>query len=61
MVIRYSRNDHATRRFLQIAAGLYMDWYIAMRYRPGMATPEQAAQFLTMVEWLANNHALLRR
>jgi len=48
-------------RFLQIASGLYLDWYVAMRYRPGMATPEQASQFITEVEWLANNHAQLRR
>ena len=55
------RLGRAPNRFLQIAAALYMDWYIAMRYRPGVATPEQAAQFVTQVEWLANNHALLRR
>ncbi len=47
-------------RFLQVAAVLYMDWYVGMRYRPGMANAEEAARFVTQVEWLANNHALLR-
>lgn len=48
-------------RFLQVSAALYMDWYVEMRYRPGCATADDAAQFVTHVEWLANNHALLRR
>lgn len=48
-------------RFVQISAALYLDWCIAMRYRPGSATVDEAARFLTNVEWLANNHALLRR
>lgn len=48
-------------RFIQVSAALYLDWYVGMRYRPGAATVNDAAQFLTNVEWLANNHALLRR
>lgn len=48
-------------RFVQISAALYLDWYIEMRYRPGCATGDEAARFLTQVEWLANNHAVLRR
>ena len=51
----------APNRFIQVSAALYLDWYVAMRYRPGSATVDEAAQFLTNVEWLANNHALLRR
>ena len=48
-------------RFLQIMVAIYLDWYVGMRYRPGMATQQQAAEFITNVEWLANNHAMLRR
>lgn len=48
-------------RFLQIIAGIYMDWFIGMRYRPGFATGDDAARFIIRVEWLANNHATLRR
>ena len=49
------------RRLRPLTAALCSDWYIAMRYRPGSATAEEAASFVTHVEWLANNHALLRR
>lgn len=48
-------------RFAQIAAALCLDWYVGMRYRPGMATPEPAGEFIARVEWLAKNYALLRR
>jgi hypothetical protein len=48
-------------RFLHVAASIYMDWFIGMRYRPGFATGDDAARFITQVEWLANNHAALRR
>ena len=48
-------------RFLQVVACIYMDWFIGMRYRPGFATGGAAARFITQVEWLANNHARLRR
>ena len=47
-------------RFLEVAAGIYMDWFIGMRYRPGSATEEDAARFITLVEWLANNHGAIR-
>lgn len=49
------------RRFLQVIAGLYSDWFVSMRYRPGSATPDEAAGFIHNVEWLATNHSLLRR
>jgi hypothetical protein len=51
----------APNRFKQICATLYLNWYIGMRYRPGVATQGNAERFLTSVEWLANNHAMLRR
>lgn len=47
-------------RFMQITAAIYMDWFVAMRYRPGSATSEDAARFVHLVEWLDKNHALLR-
>lgn len=49
------------RRFLAVAATIYTDWFVGMRYRPGFATSEDASRFITQVEWLANNHSLLRR
>ncbi len=55
------RLSRQPNRFLQVAAAMYLDWYVGMRYRPGMATQRQAAEFITNVEWLANNHAMLRR
>lgn len=48
-------------RFRNVIAGLYNDWFIGMRYRPGSATDEDAARFITQVEWIANNHSALRR
>ena len=51
----------APNRFLQVIAAIYTDWFIGMRYRPGSATGDDAARFITQVEWLANNHATLRR
>jgi hypothetical protein len=53
-----SRKLH--RRFLEVCASLYADWFIGMRYRPGAATENEAAAFFANVEWLANNHASLR-
>jgi len=55
------RLRRAPNRFLQVSAALYVDWYVGMRYRPGCANVDDAARFVTHVEWLANNHALLRR
>jgi hypothetical protein len=55
------RLRRAPNRFLQVIATIYMDWFIGMRYRPGSATGDDAARFITQVEWLANNHAKLRR
>jgi hypothetical protein len=57
---RSSRRKRFPNRFLQVMASLYADWYIGMRYRPGMATVDDAAGFLQNVEWLANNHLALR-
>jgi hypothetical protein len=48
-------------RFMQVMAALYSDWYIGMRYRPGSATPTEAAAFIMNVEWVERNHAALRR
>lgn len=48
-------------RFRNVMAALYNDWFIEMRYRAGRATDRQAAAFLQNVEWLAENHAALRR
>ena len=48
-------------RFMQVLAGLYSDWFIGMRYRPGAATCNDAATFLHNVEWLSLNHGSLRR
>jgi len=45
---------------LELSAAIYMDWFIGMRYRPGSATGDDAARFITQVEWLANNHGALR-
>jgi hypothetical protein len=58
------RNLHLSRtpkRFLQVIASIYMDWFVEMRYRPGSANGDDAARFITQVEWLANNHSRLRR
>jgi hypothetical protein len=54
----WSRRLH--RRFLEVCASLYADWFIGMRYRPGAASQSEAAAFFGNVEWLANNHASLR-
>lgn len=51
----------APRRFIPITASIYQDWFVAMRYRPGQATAEDSARFITHVEWIANNHHALRR
>jgi hypothetical protein len=51
----------APKRFLYVIAGIYMDWFVGMRYRPGVASSEDAARFVNLVEWLAINHAKLRR
>jgi hypothetical protein len=58
---RSLRLPKAPNRFLQVMSSIYMDWFVGMRYRPGSATGENAAQFITQVEWLAGNHAALRR
>jgi hypothetical protein len=57
---RRLRRRRAPKRFRQVAAGIYDDWFIGMRYRPGFATRDDAASFLTQVAWIANNHAVLR-
>jgi hypothetical protein len=44
-----------------VLAALYNDWFVAMRYRPGFATGDEAAGFITNVEWIATNHGRLRR
>jgi HEPN domain-containing protein len=51
----------APNRFLRVIADVYMDWFNEMRYRPGSAGENDAARFIFQVEWLANNHAALRR
>jgi hypothetical protein len=48
------------RRLIHVAAALYDDWFVSMRYRPGSATMEMAAAFIHNVEWIARNHAVLR-
>jgi hypothetical protein len=48
------------RRFLHVLAALYVDWFIGMRYRPGSASANDAATFITNVDWIAHNHAKLR-
>jgi len=48
-------------RFRRLIVEVYMDWFNEMRYRPGSATESDADQFVIRVEWLANNHAALRR
>ena len=48
-------------RFIPIISSISSDWFIAMRYRPGSATKNDAAQFILKVECLANDHAVLRR
>jgi hypothetical protein len=58
---RRLRLPNAPNRFLQVVASIYMDWFVGMRYRPGSATGDDAARFITQVEWIANNHATLRR
>lgn len=58
---RNAQGKQTPRRFLQVLAGLYNDWFIGMRYRPGSATSSEAAAFIKNVEWLAENHATLRR
>lgn len=63
-LIQRRRNRQLQRepnRFRQVIASIYMDWFIGMRYRPGSATADDAARFITQVEWLANNHVTLRR
>lgn len=55
------RRKPAPKRYLQVMASVYMDWFIGMRYRPGSAVGNDAARFITQVEWIANNHGKLRR
>lgn len=49
------------RRLRHVMASVYMDWFIGMRYRPGSATADDAERFITQVNWLAHNHAALRK
>lgn len=49
------------KSYLQICSSLYDDWWIAMRYRPGSASPPDARDFLSGVDWLALHHATLPR
>lgn len=57
---RRQRGREIPRRLLRVAAALYDDWFVSMRYRPGTATFENAAAFIHNVEWLARNHGALR-
>jgi len=54
------RLPKAPSLFSRVIDGICMDWFVGMRYRPGCATGEDAARFITYVEWLASNHPGLR-
>jgi|GEM_PF-5253965 len=62
--LKFRRKNHrlrqTPRRFRRVIAQIATDWFIGMRYRPGSATRENAAVFITNVRWLALNHTYLR-
>jgi len=59
---RRKRRGHrgVPRLLRQVIAAICTNWYIGMRYRPGMAVERDAERFLSQVEWLAANHVHLR-
>lgn len=63
-VIIYRRNRQGLPpppiEFVPIVTSLHLNWFVGMRYFPGSATEDDAAQFITQVEWLARSHAAVR-
>ena len=47
--------------FMRRVQGVYQVWWIEMRYRPDIATIDEAQQLLDDVSWLRTNHPNLWR
>lgn len=47
------------KSLLTASAALFANWFVAMRYRPGSASQDDALAFLTTAEWFKANHGAL--